>query len=99
MWHINKDHETLVVDNNKDKELEVKLVEEKNQVQWKVQDQEEDQVIKKNVDRVIGSQSNEDVESAYDTNDGSKDIVENGKTLDVSLSFCSSEIQFFSESD
>ena len=99
MWHINKAHDTMVVNNNTDKELEVKLVEEKNQVQWKVQDQEEDQVIKKNVDRVIGSQSNEDVESAYDTNDGSKDIVENGKALDVSLSSCSSEYQIFSESD
>ena len=46
LWHINKDHETMVVNNNKDMELEVKLVEEKNQVEWKVQDQE-DQVKKR----------------------------------------------------
>ena len=92
LWHINKDYETMAVSNNK--ELEVKLVEEKNQVEWKVHVQEKDQVMKKNVDRVIGSQSNEDVKSAYDTNDDSKDIVEN---VDVSLSSCSSEIHLFSE--
>ena len=97
LWHINKDHETLVVDNNKDKELEIKLVEEKKQVEWKVHDQEEDQVKKKNVGRVIGS--NEDVESAFDSNDGSKDIVENDQDLDVSLSSCSTEIQICSDSD
>ena len=99
LWHIDKDHETMVVNNNAYKGLKVKLIEEKNQVERKVQVQEEDQVKKDNVDRVIGSQSNVDVKSAHDINDNSKDFVENVKSLDLSSSSCSSEIKIFSESD
>ena len=96
LWHIDKEHETMVVNNNAYKGLKVKLIEEKNQVERKVQVQEEDQVKKDNVDKVIGSQSNVDVKSAHDN---SKDFVENGKSLDLSSSSCSSEIKIFSESD
>ena len=99
VWHINKDHETVVVNNNTEKELEGKLVEENSQRQCKEQDQDETWVIKENGDRAFGSQSNEDVERAYGTNENSKEIVEDGKALDLSLSSCSSEIQIFSESD
>ena len=98
-WHINKDYYTMVLNNETNKELKVKLLEENDQVEWKKQDQDEDPVKKDNGDKVIGPQSNEDVEGTCDNNENSSAIDETDKALDLSLSSCSSEILLFSESD
>ena len=97
-WHLNKDHDTMVLNTKTDKELKVKLIEEKDQVEWKTQDQDEDPVKKENGHKVIGPLSNEDSEGTCNNNENSLDVDENDKALDLSLSSCSSEILIFSES-
>ena len=98
-WHIDKDHETMVLNKNTDKELEVKVVEEKGPSEWTVQNQDKDQAEKDSGDKGSEPQSDEEVEGACANNDGSKDVDGNDKALDLSSSSCSSDILIFSESD
>ena len=58
-----------------------------------MQDQDENEVEKKNEDRVIGCQSNKNAVYACDNND------DDYKALDLSFSSCTSEILIGSESD
>ena len=47
LWHINQDHDTLALDHNKYKELEVDAVQDNDQINEKHEDQDKDIIVER----------------------------------------------------